>query len=405
MNKYRGNNCVRKNETGIVAIFVTLIMMIVISIIVIGFSQIARREVADAVNRQLSTEAFYAAESGVNDAYSVIYQNITSRTPNPNILANLANCQSSTYINGSSNFLNSPTDTTGYTCLLVNNTPTSQTQTAATGQPVVFPLNSPTPFNTITFIWSPNTGDAAYNASNCPGAPKFPPAASWSTCPPIVRADLVPIPNSPTPFSQASLEAAQKILFLYPQAIGQNNHSTSSLDYSSITNGEINPLACTSTCTFTINGLDCAGCLNLDNYYLNLQYIYGNGPSYSVSGTNASGAVEFQNDVAQIDSTGEAQNVLRRIQVEVSLNSESSDTYSIPSPPSYAIQTNSSLCKSLIIDVANGNTVYEDIQSGAPAGIVGSAGVYPAPVAFDIDAPAHAVKASDPCSPYIAPGS
>jgi Tfp pilus assembly protein PilX len=55
-------------QAGMVAIMVTMILMIVISLIVVGFAQISRRNQRQALDRQLSTQAFYAAETGVNDA-------------------------------------------------------------------------------------------------------------------------------------------------------------------------------------------------------------------------------------------------------------------------------------------------------------------------------------------------
>ena len=46
--------------------------MIVMSLIVLGFAQISRRNQRESLDRQLSTQAFYAAESGVNDARELI---------------------------------------------------------------------------------------------------------------------------------------------------------------------------------------------------------------------------------------------------------------------------------------------------------------------------------------------
>ncbi len=48
---------IKTNQKGIVAIFSAMILMVVISIIVIGFSQVSRSEVKDALNKQLSIQA------------------------------------------------------------------------------------------------------------------------------------------------------------------------------------------------------------------------------------------------------------------------------------------------------------------------------------------------------------
>src|ERR1035437_8641163 len=56
------------NELGAASIIVTMITMIIISLIVIGFATISRRIQQQSVNTQLSTQAFYAGESGGEDA-------------------------------------------------------------------------------------------------------------------------------------------------------------------------------------------------------------------------------------------------------------------------------------------------------------------------------------------------
>ena len=58
----------KQSESGIVSLMMTLVIMLVISLIVIGIAQLSRREQRQALDNQLSTQAFYAAESGVNDA-------------------------------------------------------------------------------------------------------------------------------------------------------------------------------------------------------------------------------------------------------------------------------------------------------------------------------------------------
>jgi hypothetical protein len=57
-----------RREGGFVSIIVCMIIMTILSLITIGFAQIMAREQRQALDRQLSSQAFYAAESGVNDA-------------------------------------------------------------------------------------------------------------------------------------------------------------------------------------------------------------------------------------------------------------------------------------------------------------------------------------------------
>jgi Tfp pilus assembly protein PilX len=65
-------NNIRTNQKGIVSITVTMMIMIVISLMTLGFARLMQREQRAALDRQLGVQAFYSAESGVNDALSAI---------------------------------------------------------------------------------------------------------------------------------------------------------------------------------------------------------------------------------------------------------------------------------------------------------------------------------------------
>lgn len=159
------------DERGLVAIFSTLIIMTILTLLVISFSNIAKDEINNASNDQLSTQAFYAAESGVNDAYQTISNIIAANINNPNPWQNIpTQTQACTSINGAStytyvypvpsatqesNILNSG-DNTQYSCLLVNPTPSVLEYSVANSQAQVIPLISSNNanINDITIAWS-----------------------------------------------------------------------------------------------------------------------------------------------------------------------------------------------------------------------------------------------------------
>lgn len=68
---------IQDNQQGIVAIVVTIILMVILTLIVLSFAKISRREERDALDRQLSTQAFYAAESGIDYAKSKLESDTT----------------------------------------------------------------------------------------------------------------------------------------------------------------------------------------------------------------------------------------------------------------------------------------------------------------------------------------
>src|SRR5579862_3283 len=68
----------RVRQQGVVSIMVTMIMMVVISLLVLGFAEIAKNEQRSSLDNALSVQAYYAAESGINDARAVIDATIAS---------------------------------------------------------------------------------------------------------------------------------------------------------------------------------------------------------------------------------------------------------------------------------------------------------------------------------------
>ena len=117
-------NNMKRDEKGMVSILVTMIMIIVITLIVLGFSQVARRNERESLDDQLSTQAYYAAESGVNAAVNYLTQPANIGTQF-NTIDNCAGFIGTLNAAGVSNDLNAPTDTTKYTCLMVDTEPTS----------------------------------------------------------------------------------------------------------------------------------------------------------------------------------------------------------------------------------------------------------------------------------------
>ena len=55
------------NERGFASIVIALVLITILALITIGFAQLARREQRSALDKQLANQAYYAAETGIND--------------------------------------------------------------------------------------------------------------------------------------------------------------------------------------------------------------------------------------------------------------------------------------------------------------------------------------------------
>ncbi len=65
-------SAIYKNQSGLVSIVVALVIMSIMTLVAVSFAFLTRREQRQALDRQLSSQAFYAAETGINDAVTAL---------------------------------------------------------------------------------------------------------------------------------------------------------------------------------------------------------------------------------------------------------------------------------------------------------------------------------------------
>lgn len=309
------NNHYKLNQGGIVSIVVTMILMIVITLIVLSFAKISRREQRNALDRQLSTQAFYAAESGINDAKTAIASwSVNDARFNVDYMADCTTFASAPVANLSVPGENlrklSGSGAASYTCLFVDPSPPKIIY-AKSDEQHVLPIKDKNnnPITSIEVYW--DNGNVT-GFQGCPTPPDNP--AAWPSGPgnecdaPILRVELVDA-------STAVTLATSKVFFIYPKAF-----TGGTISYSSTT-GETAEGNCTvpsapappnpNRCKIVINGLGASG------YFLRVKGIYD---LAAMTITANSGVAELTGAQVLIDATGKATDVERRIQVRVPAN-------------------------------------------------------------------------------------
>ncbi len=351
----------RKNQHGLASILVTMILMLVISLIVLGLARLSRREQRQALDDQLSTQAFYAAESGVNDAIKEINSGTVDFTQdyhtNCNNFISALKAHSG---NPSINTLNSG-DGVEYTCLLVNPKP-DNLQFTRIGQnnSTVAQLNADqvsdpgATINNLTISW--HNADGGSDDSVCPASGTFPARGSWpGTCQSgILRIDLATTIGGS--FNRSSLATGTLTLFLYPQSPGGGvtTYDTAPLyPVSPSNNGTIIPVKCDAAgvCKVTLNNIHsfASGAIRMKSVY--------NDSAVTITSDFAGHALRFTGGQIMIDATGKANDILRRIQVRIKATQDA--VY-----PEFGIQSGNSICKRLQIAVGTGVA-----SNAGPAGI------------------------------------
>ena len=363
MSKNRYNTRMRKwnsklNDRGMVSFLVTMIMMLVITLIVIGFSQVVRRSEREALDRQLSTQAFYAAESGVNVTSNAIANYIqTNGTAGLQTKSTCKNGASATDYSASAAGgqgaaiadLNTGSGVR-YTCVLVDPNPTSlEYGVVNTNSSTVVPINAAGPLKELTFTWTKQAGDVG---ALCNGAlSDFNVNSAWNCAYGVIRIDLVEDPAS----NVSNLPAHTVTLFLTPKGTHSGQLAAGTVTFGAAQSAFIasgcnmsTPATSTTCADANTCNTTCSVAVFLptvaSNYYARISSVYRNPQKLTVYGQLSDGsAAKFSGGQALVDVTGQAQDELRRVQTRVSLSGSASDI------PSFALSSSSGICKDFAI--------------------------------------------------------
>ena len=334
-----------------------------------------RREQRQALDRQLSAQAFYAAESGINDAI----ENISAGT------AVSQDCSNTTSVIGGSTDLG---DGLSISCVLIDKTPSSLEYSVPKNESRVVPVLTSEPISKIRISWQAESGQTAFAATS--STFNFPQGAYGSNVNVgdvgVLRVSAMPITSD---VSRSTLTNNTQTMFLYPQtgsgSPNTRNYNASPAAQGDIINGKCNS-ANTPYCSAEITNLP-----GTNNYYLRVKSIYKDS-NVSIKAYNAGGTeLQLLGTQAKIDSTGKANDVLRRIQVRVPINNQF--MY-----PEFAVETADDICKLLLAippDTVQDGECYTDSDTPPPP---------PPPAAVDVCSNIAGIQTTVPAG-YVSNGS
>lgn len=331
-----------RQENGMVSIIVTMLIMIVLTIIVLGFAQLARREQRQALDRQLNTQAFYAAESGINDAYDTFLGKTTG----------IDSCYGADeYFSNDLLKMNPKLDGSagiGYTCLLVDPSPPYLDYNPVGSDTTVARITN-TNLSKIRISWVQKDGNTGFKSS---GALSFPPETEWGSGTGVLRLSLSPL----NIIDRSHLINNTFTAFLYPNSGAIKTNGTS--DYSAsladkanqgqIISGKCNinnkpsdgfPLACNVDITSLTN--------KTKGFMLAFRSIYTDShviiKGYVDNGAGGYNETSLTGAQMLVDSTGKANDVIRRVKVRLPMYNNSNLF------PNAAVWSTTDFCKRIII--------------------------------------------------------
>lgn len=318
----------KSNQDGLVSFIVVIVLMFVLTIIVISFSKLVNREQAQTLDRQLSTQAFYAAESGVNDAVAKL------SLPTPPTGYN-NDCTGAGSFMAKASLDGDLGDGISYSCLLVDNTPKELVyDNISTNSSTVIPLNASGQIDSIEISWKNESNDAA-NLSGCPN--NFPTDLTANCEIGVLRVELLKWTGVS---DRAGLIINQGVVFASPKNAGPSTKDISFADISSNNIGTKIQVDCgtgtnSKICTLKITDF------NSIQGYLRLRSIYRDN-SVTIRAFDSGGTqLELTGAQVEVDATGKASGVVRRIKVTRSIKSNNSGN----PLPEFALQTKKTQCK------------------------------------------------------------
>lgn len=329
------------SNAGMVSFTVTIVMLLIITLITVGFTQVAQRNQREALDRQLSSQAFYAAESGVNAAVDKIRTDIKAGSIKPQ----------TTCGNDSSDYKPATLQTdpeVKVTCVMVDPSPENIRMTASqhvSRVAVIDPVDAnenPITLGNLNIEWSPSENGGASPQTGCLNGWLFP--ESSGTCGyALLRVDLMQFQNLGTTNSDTMAQSTIT-LFNKPTSTGTGVYNIASFtDVSTSGNqrGKIVQAQCTAEKCRVSYQLPTTARYK---YYARISTLYNDAPNVTVDGgtmasTSASYNAYFANVQALIDSTGKAQDVLRRVQTRLPINITKG------AAPTSAIQSGGGVCK------------------------------------------------------------
>lgn len=319
-----------REQAGVVSIMVVTMLIIIVSLVVLGLAQISRRETRLSLDTQLSAQAYYAAESGFNEASQAINQMLAAGTTDIPAKDDCSDSNNYENLKIANSKLNSD-GTVRFTCVLIDPTPKELRGSVGTDSSVFYLKTNTGNFQTVTIKWTAAKGVDG-DAADCPNSGQ-PTSSNWGvggTCPfAMLRVDLANVGFPPT-FSRDDLINNTTSGFFRPDEGTGTNAAYQQ-------KGFMNNAHCSDgICTAKIEGLSSS-----NEYYLRLSALYQKADVIITATTDAGGAdAEFVDSQVRIDATGKAQDVLKRLVVAKPLTGGSSSGI-----PGGAIVSGDSICK------------------------------------------------------------
>lgn len=341
------------NESGIVAILIVMIFTAILALISLGFSHLMNREARQSLDRQLSLQAYYSAESGLNDSLSYLLSGNVSPS---NDCGPPTDVSPTPFVQGG--------DISGdgvakYSCININPKPNYLLFTINPGESKVFKIDLANMAN-LYLSWENQNPPASTGSRQALGSYKNLPREDQLASPDatgLLRTGIYQIPRASGVISNANsvLTSMSRNYFMYPDSgSGGNFNSNNSVNFGTVSeNGRFLHGNCSTTpanlpynkaasrfCNskiFNLNG-------NTNTYFVRLTAVYQPLRVSIQASSGLDSPLAITNVQSIVDVTGSGNDVLSRIQARIGVAGS-------PTVPNYGIQSMQTICKAFKLPV------------------------------------------------------
>jgi Tfp pilus assembly protein PilX len=329
------------NQEGAASLLFTLVMIIIISLLAIGFSVITTNDQKATLDKSVSLQAEYAAQSGINSVVSGIINHNSAVSQSSTATCTPTGGVIPTFPN---------TNNTRITCLKWSYSPQSLVYTSTnSSSTIINPLDSngnPTSISEVDIKWGPAT------ATSLPLYLSTFSTASLSDVKPdkfpilkIVTANSSDMSNLTTtyvvPVSGTSSPVALGALGINIITVGCGTSSAATSCTAKLKCLQWTANVANSSCKATNGGLLTTSSFDGSQLSINISGIQG----------TSGAAVQFSNSQVQIDSTAQNGNTVKRLVAGYTIGGASAW-----SPTLTAATGSTALCKNFEFDNTNNNT-------------------------------------------------
>lgn len=335
----------RGNQQGFAAIVIAIVLVLVLSLLTIGFAELMRQETRSALDKHLSQQAYYAAETGVNDAAKAINDGFADTKPNCSPLAAGNTAPGAQYLKKKD--VANADEGVSYTCLLIDPAPktleygsTSDMASRIIQISGANPADSSQPelIDHLIISWEDDQRKTNF-APAAGSAYSFPNLANWSSDTGMLRISLTPLMSGG--ISRKSFADNTYQAFLYPNGASAGTQAYSYADGTGdsggvILNGNCNTSKAPRYCNVRIN----FGTASQANFLMALRWVYSS-PHVTIAAYDSAGTqLRIKNAQVLVDSTGKAQDVLRRVQARIPVRNNYNHT-------DYGLEIINGICKQI----------------------------------------------------------